>query len=85
MSITHNQIIEALYSLAPNAKWNLIGDDYSQIEWIEGNKPTLEQLEKEIELLPMKKAKLSEEMAEAKNALLARLGITEEEAKLLLS
>jgi hypothetical protein len=85
MTITHNEIIEALFSLVPDAKWNLVGDDYSSIDWIYGDKPTLEQLQNEIELLPIKKAKLSEEMGKAKNALLARLGITEEEAKLLLS
>jgi hypothetical protein len=70
----------------PNAKWNLNGDDYAGLHWLDDSaKPTKIALDNlwqtvldEIE---------SEQIAKsnAKAALLDRLGITEEEAALLLS
>jgi len=80
----HEEIVEALNSLVPNAKWQLTGDDYSDINWIDGDKPTVEELQNEIELLPQRKAAKQAEAAAKRQALLDRLGITEEEAKLLL-
>jgi len=80
----HEEIVEALNSLVPNAKWQLTGDDYSDINWIDGDKPTVEELQNEIQLLPQRKAAKQAEAAAKRQALLDRLGITEEEAKLLL-
>jgi hypothetical protein len=69
----------------PNAKWNLNGDDYAGLDWLDDlAKPTKIALDNlwqtvldEIE---------SEQIAKsnAKAALLNRLGITEDEARLLL-
>ena len=45
---------KALFSLRPGAEWNLIGDDYEGLEWLEPpvyeggqSKPTKEDLEEE--------------------------------------
>jgi hypothetical protein len=80
--MTHEQITKALLSLAPNAEWTLIGDDFESLVWLSaGNPPTLAEIESEIASLPAKEAAKSAEKA----ALLAKLGITADEAKLLLS
>jgi hypothetical protein len=44
------KITQALITLRPKAEWTLIGDDYSNIEWLDTNQsqPTLEELEAEI-------------------------------------
>lgn len=43
-------IVNAIVSLRPNAQWNLIGDDYSGLEWLDQNqtKPTEEELQVEL-------------------------------------
>ena len=76
-------IAKALLSLRPNSEFSFIGDDYSTIEWhvIKGTKPTPAEIDAAIE-----KVKADEAAQAAKKAeLLARLGITEAEAKLLLA
>jgi len=47
----HNQIVEALLRLNPKANWNLIGDDYSEIEWFDDlkTKPTVAEIQAEID------------------------------------
>lgn len=70
----------------PNSQWSLSGDDYSGLEWLsDSTKPSQEELESQwdsvlTEVLAEQEAKVVQ-----KQNLLARLGITEEEAKLLLS
>lgn len=83
----HAEIIEAIANLAPNAEWTLAGDDYSKIEWLSKNiaKPTLEDIELEVTMLPIRKAEKEAANIKAKADLLEKLGITEDEAKLLLS
>jgi hypothetical protein len=80
----NSQIALALSVLKPNAEWVLRGDDYSKIEWLSDNeeKPTLEQVISQIEnpiISPEVEAK-----ATARAAILDRLGITAEEAAILL-
>lgn len=68
------------------SEWTLEGDDYEGLTWLsDSNKPTKKELD---DLWPI----LLEEIEDAKTAkiqakaaLLERLGITEEEAKLLLA
>ena len=74
---------KALLALRPNSEFSFIGDDYLTIEWhvIKGTKPTFAEIDAAIE-----KVKADETAQAAKKAeLLARLGITEAEAKLLLA
>ena len=43
-------IVNAIVSLRPNSQWNLNGDDYSGLEWLDQNqtKPTEEELQVEL-------------------------------------
>lgn len=84
--MTHEQIVQALRSIVPNAQWHLTGDNYDDIIWIEGNKPTLEQLKNELEMLPIKKAQQQAEAAAARaaaEAKLAAIGLTVDDLKAL--
>ena len=84
--MTNEQIRLALLNIAPEAKYNLSGDDYSNIEWLSPEaKPSEAAVIAEIELLPAKAAKAAADQAAAKAALLAKLGITADEAALLLA
>lgn len=84
--MTNEDIRLALESLFPEAKYSLAGDDYENINWVSDfEKPTIEQIEAEIKLLPKKKAAELKAKETAKAALLTKLGITADEAALLLS
>jgi hypothetical protein len=84
--MTNEQIRLALLNIAPQAKYNLSGDDYANIEWLSPEaKPSEAAVIAEIELLPAKAAKAAADKAAAKAALLAKLGITADEAALLLA
>ena len=75
-----------LFSKYPDAQWNLNGDDYEGLDWVSNSeKPTKAELEK---LWPVVQAELEAEKQakiNARAALLERLRITEEEARILLS
>jgi hypothetical protein len=76
-------IPQAIRNLAPNSEFSIKENDYSTIEWIilEGKAPTQAEINAEIKRM----AAEVEAQAAAKVALLDRLGITADEAKLLLS
>jgi len=82
-----NYITQAIWSLKPHSEYTFSNNDYSTIEWhvLEGKAPT--QAEIDAEIVKIKAAELTAEAdrAAARAALLTRLGITEDEAKLLLS
>ena len=77
----------AIRSLRPTSEFTYSAQDYATIRWdnLEGKAPT--QSEIEAEITKIKAAEISdiETKATAKAALLARLGMTAEEAALLLS
>ena len=75
------KITIALSRLRPNAEWILNGDDYANLEWLDTKQtmPTWQEVEAEIDN-PTPDASIA-----LKADLLARLGITADEAKLLLS
>lgn len=79
------RIAEILSRKFPNEEWALNGDDYAGLIWLsDSEKPTEEEL---LELWPSVEALLFEEEAErinARNSILERLGLTENEAKLIL-
>lgn len=80
------EIIRALQILRPNSEWNLVGDDFADIQWLSDDvKPTAKQVADKIAELPAIDEAQANANAAAKAALLNRLGITAEEAKLLLS
>jgi len=82
-----NYITQAIWNLKPHSEYTFSNNDYGTIEWhvLEGNAPT--QAEIDAEIVKIKAAELTAESdkATAKAALLSRLGITADEAKLLLS
>lgn len=77
---------QVLTMLCPNVEWSLIGDKYEDINWQGKEAPITEKefnegfAKVDAFLLAEEKAK-----AEAKASVLERLGITAEEAALLLS
>ena len=77
----------AIFSLRPNSEFTLKNHDYSTIEWIvlEGEAPTAAEVQAEVHKIEAQDAAREAQDAETKNALLERLGITAEEAKLLLA
>lgn len=79
-------IVEAIRNLAPNAEFAFSGEDLTTLDWHSTDiaQPSVAAIE--IEIAKVKKAKETEEAdkAAAKAALLAKLGITADEAKLLL-
>lgn len=77
---------EVLTMLCPDAKWTIYGDDYSLIIWHNGEPAiTKQQFEAGFSQYDAWKAEQDAAKATEKQALLDRLGITEAEAKLLLS
>jgi len=86
MTINNETIGKALSNLVPDAEWTLSGDDYSELNWLsDGTPPTLVSIEKAIAAIPAKEAQAQADAEAAKAALLTKLGITSEEAALLLS
>ena len=83
--MTNAEISEALLKLSPGKEWVLSGDDYSDLQWLsDGDAPTLKEIEMMIAELPAIKASEQAVKATKRAALLERLGIDEDEAKLLL-
>lgn len=84
--MTHQEITEALANLCKSKEWTLSGDNYSDLIWLsDGSAPTLAEIETEIAKLPTKKAEARATKEAQKAAILEKLGISEDEAKLLLS
>lgn len=81
-----NYLSKAIKLLKPNSQFSFQDDDYSTIKWdvLEGNAPTQAEIDAAIEQVKIDEAQAEATKAAQKQALLSRLGITEEEAKLLL-
>ena len=82
----NNYLTKAIRSLRAGAEFSFIGDDYSTIKWdvLEGEAPTKAEIETEIAKIKADEKKEIKANSEAKAALLERLGITADEAALLL-
>jgi len=80
-------LVLAIKSLHPEAEFSFTDNDYSTVKFdvIDGDEPTLEEVNAEIARLKQADLDKATQTAEAKAALLERLGITEAEAKLLLA
>ena len=81
------ELNQAIKYLRPTAEFSFTDNDYSTIKWdvLEGNAPTQTELEVAIEQVKLAEQAQAEAKAAEKAALLDRLGITEDEAKLLLA
>lgn len=80
-------LVKAIKSLRPESEFSFTDNDYSTIKWhiLDGNAPTVEEIELEIDHLKAIDAQTEQDKAAAKESLLNKLGITAEEAVLLLS
>jgi putative protein kinase ArgK-like GTPase of G3E family len=76
---------QVLSMLIPNGGWAIQGDKYEDIEFIEAEPITKKDFEDGFAQWDAWKAQQDLAKATQKTALLDRLGITEDEAKLLLS
>lgn len=76
---------EVLKMLCPDKEWVISGDDFDSIQWIKGNPITKAEFEAGFAKVDAWKAEQEAKAAADKAALLAKLGITADEAKLLLS
>ena len=82
-----SDMVRAIHRLKPNAEFSFTGNDYSTINWVvlEGEAPTIKQIEDAIKANKADEIVEAKALATAKSDVLDRLGITEDEAKLLLS
>lgn len=83
----NNYLTKAIFKLKPTAEFVITDNDYSTIVWhiLEGDAPTQAEIDEAIEQIKADEIAEAQTKAAAKSALLDRLGITEDEAKLLLS
>ena len=79
-------LAKAIYLLKPNAEFSFQDNDYSTIKWdvLEGDAPTQSEINVAIEQVKANEIAEAEAKAAQRQALLSRLGITEEEARILL-
>ena len=75
---------EVLAMLIPNGGYSIEGDDYEGITFVEAEPITKKEFEAGFAKFDAWQAKQQADRAAAKEALLARLGMTAEEATLLL-
>lgn len=75
---------DVLSMLIPNGGWIITEDDYDSIQFIDCDPITKKQFEDGFAVYDSWKAQQEADKAASKVALLAKLGITEDEAKLLL-
>jgi hypothetical protein len=76
---------EVLSMLCPTGGWIMVGDDFDGITWVDDRpRCTKAEFEAGFDLYDAWKAQQDATKAAEKAALLAKLGITEDEAKLLL-
>ena len=76
---------DVLSMLIPTGGWAVTGNDYENIQFLECEPITKKQFTDGFAQYDAFKAKQDADKASAKSALLVKLGITEHEAKLLLS
>jgi hypothetical protein len=75
---------EVLSMLIPTGGWVITGDEYEGIQFIEAEPITKAEFEAGFAQYDAWKAEEEAKAAEAKASVLERLGITEEEARLIL-
>jgi hypothetical protein len=82
-----NELVKAIKLLKPTSEFRLVGNDYSNIEWIvlDGDAPTEVEITEAIERVKAEEINEVQSRATQRQAILDRLGITAEEAALLLS
>jgi hypothetical protein len=79
-------LAQAIHKLKPLSEFRYQDRDYSTIEWfvLEGKTPTQAEIDDAIEQVKADEITQAATKAAQRQALLTRLGITEDEARLLL-
>ena len=80
-------LAQAIKNLQPTAEFTYQENDYSTVNWLilDGDAPSQKQIDDEIKRIKAAEIADAQAKATAKADLLDRLGITADEAKLLLS
>ena len=80
-------LVKAIKKLKPSAEFSLTDNDYSTIKWdvLQGDAPTQAEIDAAIAQIRADEVTAQTKASTDKAALLAKLGITADEAKLLLS
>lgn len=83
--INEQDFLDAISALKPGISFQIVGTDYATLTMLDGStKPTSTQIEAKAKELIKSKETVANAKAAEKTALLAKLGITEDEARLLL-
>jgi hypothetical protein len=79
-------LAKAIKNLRPTSEFSYDDDDYSTINWIvlDGDAPTQDEIDVEINRIKSVEITDAQTKAAQRQALLTRLGLTAEEAQLLL-
>ena len=79
-------LTKAIHSLKPSSEFSFTDNDYSTIKWdiLDGDAPTQKEIDDEIKRIKAAEITEAEAKATARQAVLDRLGLTAEEAQLLL-
>ena len=82
-----SNLVKAIRLLKPNSEFSYQNEDYSTIKWdvLEGDAPTQAEIDAAIKKIEADEIAQATKEANDKAALLTKLGITADEAKLLLS
>jgi len=80
-------LTRAIKNLKPTSEFSYQDNNYSTIKWdvLDGDAPTQKQIDDEIKNIKAVEITEAQERATAKAKLISKLGITEDEAKLLFS
>jgi len=81
-----NHLVAAIHKLRPNAEFAFTGNDYSTIEWLnlEGKAPTKSEIEVAIVEVEAEIQASTLAKEAARQSVLDKLGLSEDEAKALL-
>ena len=81
-----NHLTKAIQKLRPTAEFSFTDNDYSTIKWdvLDGDAPTQAEIDEAIEQVKANDIIEAQTKATKRAALLSKLGITEEEARILL-
>jgi len=82
-----SDLTKAIRLLKPNSEFSYQNNDYSTIKWdvLEGDAPTQTEIDAALQQVEADEIAAEAKAATDKTALFAKLGITPDEAKLLLS
>lgn len=81
-----NYLVAAIRKLKPNSEFSFSNDDYSTIKWdvLEGDAPSQDEIDAAIKAVKAEEKAEIKAKAAQRQAILDKLGLTSDEAKLLL-